>query len=307
MVSSISFLEIIKKSYLKVFILLGILNIHCYVSAQLPKTEVWVADFKNIHTQPSLLSLTFLSGFNPEGYNNQPSFFDYNEIYLTSNMRHDTTTDIYALNIKNKTIRQVTDTPQISEFSPTKRPNSKEFSTVRIEEDGKDQSLWVYPMDRSHMGSRFFESLNNIGYYAWDDKNSLALFLVSKPHQFALANVHSGEINVLIDNIGRCLKTEGDGNIYFVQKISPVQWMLKKYDTQNKVISTIIKMPFESEDFDILPNGSFISSQKSKIFIYNPKKDNQWQVLYDFSEYGLKNLQRPILMRDRIVFVENKI
>lgn len=306
MVRFFHFLKYIKAPQSKTFIIFTFMMICFQVVAQLPKTEVWIAEFKNPHSKAILFSLSYLSGFNPDGYNNQPSFFDYNEIYLTSNMRHDTTTDIYALNIKNKTIRQVTDTPKISEFSPTKRPDSKEFSTVRIEEDGQDQSLWVYPVDRSDAGKRYMEEYTNIGYHSWLDNDKAALFLVGEPHLLSWANLKTGDIDVIMKDIGRCLKTEVEGNIYFVQKISSVQWMLKRYDTKNKVISTIIKMPFESEDFDILPNGSFISSQNSKIFIYNPKKDTHWQVLYDFSDYGLTNIQRPVMMRDRIVFVENK-
>lgn len=48
---------------------------------------------------------SFLTSFNPEGYNNQPKFFSENELWLTVQSDSDTTqTDIYALNLSEKTV-----------------------------------------------------------------------------------------------------------------------------------------------------------------------------------------------------------
>ncbi len=274
--------------------------------AQLPKSEIWMADFKNIHTQPVLFSISLLSDFNPDGYNNQPQFWNYNELYISAAIDTSTKTDIYALNIQNKTFRQVTNTPSVSEFSPTFHPNGKDFSCVRIEEDGVDQSLWLYPENRSNIGSRLLNSLQNVGYHTWIDPSNVALFLVNQPHKLALANTSTGEVQILIDDIGRCLKTSINQELFFVHKLAANQWVLKKYDLNQKVISSIIKMPFETEDFEILSNGSFITARGTRMLIFDPKKDKDWRVLYDFELLGLTNIQRPIVFRDRIVFVNNK-
>jgi hypothetical protein len=274
--------------------------------AQMPATEIWMADFKGVFKKPSLLSLTHLTGFNPGSYNNQPFFYDYNEVYLSSATGDSEKTDIYTLNVKDKTMRRVTDTPAISEFSPTPRQSFQSFSCVRIEENGIDQSLWLYPLDRSHKGKRLLQGLNNVGYHTWLDDENVALFLVAEPNTLVVAHTSVQSVETISENIGRCLKSNSDGHMYFVHKESPSQWTLKKYDTRSKSLTSVIKMPYQSEDFDIMPQGIIITSKGPKIYIYNPLKNSDWQLLYNFEEFGILNIERPVIMRERIVFVENK-
>ena len=272
----------------------------------MPETEIWMADFKNVFKKPSLLSLTHLTGFNPGSYNNQPFFFEYNEIYLTSSEGVGDNTDIFALNVKDKTLRRVTHTPSISEFSPTPRQSVQSFSCVRIEENGTDQSLWLYPLNRSHKGKRLLPVLNNVGYHTWLDDENVVLFLVSDPNTLVKANISAQDIDTISQNIGRCLRSNSDGEVYFVHKETTSQWTLKKYDSKNNSITPLIKMPYQSEDFDIISQGSIITSKGSRLYLFNPLKNSDWQLLYDFGEYGIHNIERPVIMRERIVFVENK-
>lgn len=276
------------------------------IFGQLPETEVWMADFKNVFRKPSLLSLSYLSGFHRATYNNQPSFHDYNEIYISSAKSLSDKTDLCALNIKDKTWRKVTQTPLISEFSPTPLVPKQALSCVRIEEDGSDQSLWLYPLDRSHMGRRLLTQYSNVGYHTWVNENEVAVYLVSEPHILKKIHIQTGEESIVGEKIGRCTKTDTDGFIYFVQKNSETVWSLTKFDPDQKIWTTIIKMPYQSEDFDITPQGIFITAKGSRLYSYDPKKNENWQILYDFQAYGLRHIERPVILRDRVIFVENK-
>ena len=112
--------------------------------AQYPATNIYVMDMTRVgqdyfkFTDP-----IFLNSDNIGGYNNQPSFIDDNQLIVTS-QRDGKQTDIYVYNFQNLKVTQVTNTPNVSEFSPMKIPNQRAFSSICIEEDGKTQRLWEY-------------------------------------------------------------------------------------------------------------------------------------------------------------------
>jgi hypothetical protein len=276
------------------------------IFAQLPKTDVYLAEFKNLNSQPQMVALKYLNEFNPNGYNNQPKFFSYDEIYMTAAIDTQQSTDIYHLNIKNNQRYRVTDTEKISEFSPASVPSGKSFTCVRIEPDGVDQSLWKYPADRSGSGLRLLPSLKNVGYYVWLNKDSVALFLVGSPHKLVLANVKKEKIETLSENIGRCLKTDNNGHLLFVHKLTNEDWILKSYQIQDKVMTTICRMPNGREDFEIMINGTLIVGDGPYLKTFLPGKDKDWINIADLSLKGIKNINRLSVVRDRIVFVNNK-
>ncbi|MGB4960789.1 MAG: hypothetical protein WBO36_15005, partial [Saprospiraceae bacterium] len=201
---------------------------------------------------------------------------------------------------------RVTDTDGISEFSPTPGPDTHQFTTVRIEADGKDQSLWSYPLDRSNIGKRWLPKLNNVGYFTFIGTDTVAMFLVGQPHSLVLGHLPSGKQEKIVDNIGRCLKTDQQGNIVFVQKVNADHWILKSYSPKNKTMIEICHMPSGREDFDLMPNGSYITSDGPLIKIFNPSKEKEWISIADFSSLKIMNINRLSIFRDRILFVNNK-
>jgi len=108
---------------------------------QLPKTDVYLATIKNLGTKPQMTTLSYISGFNKDGYNNQAKLFTYDKIYLTSAIDTHKITDIYKIDLSDYKLTQVTATEQISEFSPTPSPIKNQFSVVRIEADSSTQTL----------------------------------------------------------------------------------------------------------------------------------------------------------------------
>jgi hypothetical protein len=276
------------------------------IFAQLPKTDVYFAEFKTLGTNPQMVSLKYLNGFNPNGYNNQPKFFGYDEIFMTSAIDTAQTTDIYHLDLKKTEIFRVTDTEKISEFSPAPTPLLGWFTCVRIESDGVDQSLWKYPTERSGQGTRLLPNLKNIGYYAWINQDTLALFLVGSPHKLAVANVKTGTVETIVESIGRCLKVDNNGNLIFVHKISTDNWVLKTFHIQDKSMSIVCKMPIGREDFDIMINGTLVVGDGSMIKTFLPGKDKDWISIADLTAKGINNINRLSVVRDRMVFINNK-
>lgn len=270
--------------------------------AQLPKTRLYMGDIKYNNLQPSIKNLKFLSDFNPDGYNNQPYFFGYNEVYVSAAQDTQKFTDIYKLNIREHIITRFTDTYGISEFSPTPIPASDNLSVIRIEADGKTQSLWVYPKDASSKGKRLFKDVDNPGYHCWLSSSDVALFLVGDPHQLVIGNVNNGQLKVITTHPGRCLRKSTDGKLVFVHKES-IPWVLKSYDNASLTFNKICNMPEGVEDFDILANGTILCGSGSKILYFQPEKNTDWKTAEDLNSSGIENISRITAMRDRLVFV----
>jgi hypothetical protein len=271
---------------------------------QFPNTSIIMFDFEMDGDTVYLDNPRYLSGFNPEGYNNQPTFFNSKEVYLSTNMYNDTLTEIARLDLNNNNLYRVTETIE-SEFSPTLSPDPNYFSTVRIERNGRDQSLWLYPVDRSSYGRRLLEDLENVGYHLWLSEDEVALFLVTNPVSLALANVKTGEYTKKLENIGRCMRLSQNGEIMFVHKLSEESWYIKSLDPSNNRIKILTKTLKGREDFELLPDGSIVMGDGPSLFRYVDSGVNaQWEKIDDFSGLGIKNVTRMAISEDKLIIVD---
>ena len=117
--------------------------------AQLPQSNVYLFNMKQVSdsifefNQPQ-----YLTAFNADGYNNQPSFFTNDELYISAQLPSMQQPELYLLNLKDRTKLRVTETAE-GEFSPTRMPDFYNFSAIRQEYIGRDTviRLWQFPMD----------------------------------------------------------------------------------------------------------------------------------------------------------------
>ena len=236
-----------------------------------------------------------LTGFNQEGYNNQPHFVTEETLYLTVQFPDDTQTDIYALNLRRNSISRVTRTVE-GEYSPTRIPSSSSFSAVRVEADGQNtQRLWQFPMDRSKEGQLVFEDIKGIGYHQWLSPQKVALFLVDTPSKLMIANRTTGAAVELLNNIGRGLQKMGNEKLAFIHKVTDDTWVIKELDSQTYRYKEVIPTLPNSEDFLYLRDGTFLMGKGSKLYKYNKTFDKDWRQIADFEYYGIKNITRLAL------------
>lgn len=237
----------------------------------------------------------FLTAFNPKGYNNQPAFFGPNEIYLSAQMPDDTTqTDIWSLDLGSQTRTRVTATTATAEYSPTPMPDGKRWSAVRVEEDGA-QRLWSFPLDRSDNGRPEFTRLLNVGYHCWLRDTLAAFFIVGEnnaPHILQLVGTKAQRPQRIASNIGRCLLKTPAGHLAFVQKATEQTWFLKTYDLKKQTSDLVVKMPSGTEDFAVLPDGTYLVGSGSRLFQYHPRRDTDWREILNLGKYGVKTITR---------------
>ena len=243
----------------------------------------------------------FLTVFNRGGYNNQPNFFNNNELWLTAQFRNDTTqTDLVALDLLRKTETRVTATTTTAEYSPTPMPGGKRFSAVRVEENGQ-QRLWSFPMDRSDPGRPEFPNIYNVGYHCWLQDTLVAFFIVGEdgePHTLQVAGVKKQKLKWVASNIGRCMAKKSDGKLLFVQKATAQTWYLKTWDPRTNIQEIVLKMLPGTEDFALLPDGTFLCGSGSKLYQYHPRHDTDWNLLADLGKYAVKKITRLAASKD---------
>ncbi len=235
----------------------------------------------------------YLSDFNKIGYNNQPNFFSSNEIYLTTQFQNDTNqTEIVSLDLARRSFSRVTRTAE-AEYSPTLMPGGKRFSSVRVEAD-KSQRLWSFPLDRRDAGQPVFPKIKGVGYHCWLSDTLVAMFIVGEndlPHELVLAGTKGQKPLKIASNIGRSLHRLADGRLAFVQKATGTTWFIKTYDPQKKSYEILATTPSESEDFAVLPDGTFLMGQNSKLFAL-PPGHSTWLLIEDLSKYQVKKITR---------------
>lgn len=273
------------------------------LSAQLPQSNIYL--FEMAQVTDSIFQFSqpqYLTAFNAKGYNNQPSFFTNDELYISSQMPSMAQPELYVLDLKKNTKLRVTETIE-GEFSPQRMPSSNTFSAIRQEYSAGDTTvrLWQFPMDRLTNGRPVFKYLSGIGYYTWLNSKEVAVFMVDNPNYLALANVDTDEQVPLATNIGRCIKKLPNGNLTFVQKNEFGAWQLMELSlysrTQMKPQLVVSSLP-GVEDFAILPDGSYIMGKGSKLYKFNRFKDEDWVEIADLRYYNINNISRLAISPD---------
>lgn len=275
------------------------------IFAQLPANNIYVFDMEASATRDvyRFTKPKLINGNNLGGYNNQPQFIK-GQLYISS-QRDGKQTDIYKFNIDRKMQTQITQTAE-SEYSPTPMPDGQHISVVRVSADGLDnQQLWKIPMNGGE-AELMLNDIAQIGYHEWISESMVALFIVGEPHTLFLVDTETGDIRQVRSDIGRCLRMNPDGKLTFVHKSELEGWYIKSVNPRNSSIRPIIKTLPESEDFAWGTDGTLYMAKGSKLYRFNSGLDNDWRKVADFSNYGIKNIQRIAVSRNRIALVDVK-
>lgn len=227
---------------------------------KMKKNKITLSNPKNITNHP--------------GYDNQPGFNRDEPVVYYSSFNDDGRSDIKSYNYQTGVTTSVTTTNE-REYSPTQTPDKNYLSCI-IQRDNGAQDLGKYPL----AGGDPYVIINTmtVGYHVWADNSHLALFILGDPNTLHYLRLPTKEDTVLAQNIGRSLhQIPDERGISFVQKSSSTDWQIKKLDTETMVVSSLATTLPGREDIAWTPDGRVISSDGSKIYILNPKKEIAWK------------------------------
>ena len=246
-------------------------------------------------------AIDLLTGFNQNGYNNQP-YIHQNNLYLSSSWKEEaqTHTNIIALNLNEKTMQQITATND-SEYSPMILGQDLYF--IRQEKETQYQELWKYD---GHELQKVLPEVN-VAYFTPISADRLAVVLIEN-NQLSLydINVKSNQKKKIIDNCGRSMTQGGNEELYFVHKYSPENWYIKSYDLNTGQIKTVCKTIPETEDF-FLEKDKFIWMAKDQRIYKTTIQEGistSWDNIFSLEDFPLNNIGRLcVIGNNKLIFI----
>lgn len=214
-----------------------------------------------------------------EGYDNQPSWaLDGRTLYFTS-VREGEQADIYRMDVRTGTATRVTTTSPESEYSATLMPGGGAISVVRVERDST-QRLWRVPLDGS-ASTLILERVRPVGYHAWADSVTLALFVLGSPNTLQLADTRTGRADTITTNIGRSLhRVPGQRRVSFVQRVSREEAWIVLLDPVTRAMERLVRLPPGTEGGHAwMPDGSLLIGEGRTLKRFDPRRSGAWQSL----------------------------
>ena len=277
-------------------------------AAGAPATDIWLG---TLVREDGALSIPNLEqATDRDGYDNQPSFLlDGSAILFTAALdRRQTETtrlDVTSGAESRAGPRvQLTHT-EASEFSPLQIPGQQAFSAIH-ELRGK-QYLWRYDLSGEPLGP-IFATAEPVGYFAWANKQVVAMFILGDPATLQVGDALSGEIRTVAENPGRSIhRIPGTEEISFVRKVSDEEWWLERLDPAAGTTVRITRTLPGREDYAWTPASEILMGDGSRLFAWSESSD--WTEIGDFSELGVEGITRLAVSPDgaRVAIVANRL
>ncbi len=166
-----------------------------------PAVDVWIARLVAHGDSVSLTDARNLTA--RAGYDNQPAFLPDGSALLYAAIDSSGQSDVLRISLeRGASPVRLTRTPE-SEYSPRVAPDGSSITAVRVERDGR-QRLWRFDLD----GARprlVLSGVDSVGYYAWADRHTVALFVVGSPHTLRLVDVREPVELPIARDVGRSI------------------------------------------------------------------------------------------------------
>ena len=270
-----------------------------------PDTEIFVSPFSSSANAPVGRPANIT---NSPGYDNQPSFTpDGSGILFTSIRGGGTQTDIYRYDVASGSTLRVTTTAE-SEYSPTVTPDGAHISVIRVEADGT-QRLWRFTMD-GRAPELVLTNVKPVGYHAWADDRTLALFVLGSPATLQIADTSTGASEIVARGINRSIqRIPGGGTISFVGRSGAgmnAALSIQEIDPKTKRITPLVSAVAGAREADCAwtPDGLLVMADKDVLYGWR-RGQEEWRKLADLGALGLHGVTRIAISPkgDRIAFV----
>lgn len=249
-------------------------------------TEVYLFDLKVNDGKITLNNQRNIS--ENEGYDNQPSFYNNNQVLFAKTQNGQT--DIASYNVRDNEAKWISDTDEGSEYSPLKIPNQKAVSSVRLDTNGLQR---LYRYDYKSGKSEMLIDTLVVAYHTWYDDNTVVSSVINENRLDLFVSNVKDQTNIFQQkNTGRSIhKIPNTDLVSYVSKENET-WKIKSLQPISGATQEIIDLPRGYEDFCYLINGTIILSKGNALYGYNPKTDKNWKLIHRFTDNNLWNITR---------------
>ena len=240
-------------------------------AAGAPSTDIWVGRLER--GPDGALSVAHLvNATDRDGYDNQPSFDPSGTALYYTAAVDATQTETFRHDLESGAVEQVTRTANASEFSPSVIPGQDAFSAIH--ESSGLQYLWRYGTDGTEMGA-IFATVEPVGYHAWADERTAAMFVLGEPPTLQVGDALSGEVRTIAENPGRSIhRIPGTADISFVRKVSDEEWWIERLDPATGATERIARTLPGREDYAWTPAGEVLMGDGTALFAWTA--DSGW-------------------------------
>ena len=144
------------------------------------------------------------------------------------------------------------------------------------------QRLWQFELDGTSPRV-IYERVMPVGYHAWIDPNTTAMFILGQPATLQIGNVENGMTETVASNIGRSIHKVVDKNaVIFLHRMSQDEAWIAEWDVGTKQMRHLVVPVGDGQDFEVMHNGTIVMGDGSKLFAWREEWDG-WEEVADFA------------------------
>jgi hypothetical protein len=176
-------------------------------------------------------------------------------------------------------------------------PDGRHFSVIRVEADGT-QRLWRFTRDGSQP-ELVLTDVKPVGYHAWADDRTLALFVLGTPATLQVADTRTGKAEIVAKGIGRSIQRMPGGGISFVQReprvegAAPTGMTIMRLDASTRTAAPLVRVMDGAAEADVVwtPDGLLLMAHGDALYSWR-KGRTGWTRAADLAGLGLKGVTR---------------
>ena len=223
-----------------------------------------------------------------DGYDNQPSFSPDSQNLLFTSDRIDAQNDIYQYRLADKSLSQLTFTPEQSEYSPQAFASGSDNYQLKyvVEQGVPHQSVWQQtsgsPRERainSYIPTGYFASDERLGTLIWA-RYAYSLYFEPKGET-------ADERHFVVENVGRSIHNiPNDQAFSYLHKQLDGDRVIKRFSPQDNSHSPLITLASSaSEDYAWSQNNWLFNIDSGHLNGWNSasKQQADWRILSPIS------------------------
>lgn len=240
-----------------------------------------------------------------KGYDNQPMFnSDSSGLFYTAmftNGEHSQTDSMYY-SFSSGLSKNITNTNNYSEYSPTPIDNDSKLSMIFVDESGS-QKLWQTNIATGEQ-SPINSTIEPVGYHAWGKNDELLLFVLGEEMMLQyLAKPSLQQADIIAKNIGRSLRYNKTKDLFTFTK-GKEQQVLHTFNANTKEVTKLTVLPKGSAYYTWLNDNTVLSASGSNIYYwhYDPEHNNtasNWQLLANLANTCSTEISRLAVAPDQ--------